>query len=164
MSEKIENIEEEVIKNDMQETASEPDYSRGGRIHHETQNDAENNAEKEEYKALNDEFLDYKSTDNKVLSEKVYAKIKEVYDPEIPVDIYELGLIYDIGITENNEVVVLMTLTAPSCPEAQTLPVMVENKVNELEEVNRTKVIITFEPPWEMSMMSDEAKLELGML
>lgn len=100
----------------------------------------------------------------KELENKVYAKIKEVYDPEIPVDIYELGLIYDISIMEENEVVILMTLTAPNCPEAEALPKTVEDKVMELEEVDEAKVILTFDPPWDMSMMSDEAKLELGFL
>ncbi|GAB5464778.1 MAG: hypothetical protein Kapaf2KO_02140 [Candidatus Kapaibacteriales bacterium] len=98
------------------------------------------------------------------LEKKVEEKIKEVYDPEIPVNIWELGLIYDISVTAENDVVVLMTLTAPNCPEAGGIPVTVENKVKELEEVNEVKAILTFDPPWDMSRMSEEAKLELGML
>lgn len=98
------------------------------------------------------------------LEKKVEEKIKEVYDPEIPVNIWELGLIYDISVTAENDVVVLMTLTAPNCPEAGGIPVTVENKVKELDEVNEVKAILTFDPPWDMSRMSEEAKLELGML
>ena len=136
--------------------------TQGGRI--DNSFTSEDSSSNEEYKTANEDFLDYSDSNNKELNKKVYAKIKEVFDPEIPVDIYELGLIYDVSITKQNEVVVLMTLTAPSCPEAQSLPVSVENKVKELEEVTDSKVIITFEPAWEMSMMSDEAKLELGLL
>lgn len=97
------------------------------------------------------------------LEEKVKEKIKTVYDPEIPVDIYSLGLIYDISVTENNEVVVLMTLTAPNCPEAGGIPKEVEMAVEELPEVEKAKAILTFNPPWNMDMMSEEAKLELGL-
>ncbi len=98
------------------------------------------------------------------LEKKVEEKLKEVYDPEIPVNIWELGLIYDMNITENNEVVILMTLTAPNCPVADMIPKNVEEKVNELEEVEKVKAIMTFDPPWDMSMMSDAAKLELGFM
>jgi FeS assembly SUF system protein len=97
------------------------------------------------------------------LEEKVIAQAKTVFDPEIPVNIYDLGLIYDISITEQNEVVILMTLTAPNCPEAGTLPGSVEMAVKELPEVKDVKVIMTFNPPWDQSMLSDEAKLELGL-
>jgi FeS assembly SUF system protein len=93
----------------------------------------------------------------------VVEKIKEVYDPEIPVNVYELGLIYDVSITQANEVVVLMTLTAPNCPEAGGIPIEIEEKIKELPEVTKVKTILTFNPPWEMSMMTDEAKLELGL-
>ena len=89
--------------------------------------------------------------------------IKTVYDPEIPVNIWELGLIYDIKVTENNEVVVLMTLTAPNCPAAEGLPKEVEEKIKMLPDVKDAKVIITFDPPWDQSMMSDAAKFELGL-
>ena len=90
--------------------------------------------------------------------------IKTIFDPEIPVDIYELGLIYDIMINENFDVKIIMTLTTPNCPVAETLPVDVEEKVKTVAGVKSAKVEITFEPPWSQELMSDEAKLELGML
>jgi FeS assembly SUF system protein len=114
----------------------------------------------------NQKFMDVKEREkaNADLEVKVYEKIKEIFDPEIPVNIYELGLIYDVSITEQNEVVVLMTLTAPNCPEAGGIPMEVERKVKELDEVKDSKALLTFDPPWDMSMMSEEAKFELGML
>jgi len=96
------------------------------------------------------------------LHEKVVNVIKEIYDPEIPVSIWELGLIYDIQITELNEVVVLMTLTAPNCPEAEGLPVTVQFDIKEIPEVKDCKVILTFDPPWDRSRMSEVAMVELG--
>lgn len=99
-----------------------------------------------------------------LIEEKCYEKLKEVFDPEIPVNIVELGLIYDITVAESSEVVVLMTLTAPNCPVADQIPREVEMKIMELEEVKDVKAIMTFDPPWDISMMSDEAKLELGFL
>ena len=98
------------------------------------------------------------------IEEKAYEKLKEVFDPEIPVNIVELGLIYDITVAENREVVVIMTLTAPNCPVADSIPRDVEMKIMESEEVVDVKAILTFDPPWDISMMSDEAKLELGFL
>ena len=91
-------------------------------------------------------------------------KFKTIYDPEIPVDIYELGLIYDAQINEEGEVKVLMTLTSPNCPVAESLPLEVEQKVEEIEFVTKAYVEITFEPTWDRDMMSEEAKFELGML
>jgi FeS assembly SUF system protein len=99
-----------------------------------------------------------------ILEQKVIEKLKEVHDPEIPVNIYELGLIYDISFTEEREVMILMTLTAPNCPVADQIPRDVEAKVEELEEIKDAKAMLTFDPPWDMSMMSDEAKLELGFM
>ena len=96
--------------------------------------------------------------------EKIIKTIKTIFDPEIPVDIYELGLIYDIMINENFDVKIMMTLTTPNCPVAETLPVDVEEKVKTVEGVNDVKVEITFEPAWSQDLMSDEAKLELGIL
>lgn len=96
------------------------------------------------------------------LEEKVIKAIKKVFDPEIPVNVYDLGLIYDISITAQNEVVVLMTLTAPSCPEAGVLPQKVEDSVKSLHDVTDAKVLLTFDPPWNKSMMSEAAQLELG--
>jgi len=106
--------------------------------------------------------------DNKIslleLEEKVIKVIKTVYDPEIPVDIYELGLIYDIQITENREVIVLMTLTAPNCPEAEYLPVELQEKIKRIPEVKDSRVLITFEPPYNRTLLSESAKLALGIL
>jgi len=98
------------------------------------------------------------------IGDKIIEVIKTIYDPEIPVDIYELGLIYDVFVNENNEVKILMTLTSPNCPVAETLPVEVEEKVKTLEEIKDAEVEITFDPTWTQDMMSEEAKLELGFL
>ena len=98
------------------------------------------------------------------LRELIIEAMKTVYDPEIPVNIYELGLIYEINISDNNDVHVLMTLTAPSCPAAGMLPGEVEEKVKAVPGVGIVNVEITFDPPWEMAMMSEEAKLELGYM
>ena len=100
----------------------------------------------------------------KHIEEQVIAALKTIYDPEIPVDIYELGLIYNIGIEENGHTVILMTLTSPSCPVAETLPPEVEQKVASVEGVTSAKVEITWEPAWDKSMMSEEAQLELGFM
>ena len=105
-----------------------------------------------------------KEFDPNIMGEKIIKVIKTIFDPEIPVDIYELGLIYDILINENFDVKIIMTLTTPNCPVAETLPVDVEEKVKTVAGVKSAKVEITFEPPWSQELMSDEAKLELGML
>ncbi|MBL4746363.1 MAG: DUF59 domain-containing protein [Flavobacteriaceae bacterium] len=98
------------------------------------------------------------------LGSKIIGQLKAIFDPEIPVDIYELGLIYDVMISDENDVKILMTLTSPNCPVAETLPVEVEEKVKELEEVKGCEVEITFDPTWTQDLMSEEAKLELGFL
>lgn len=98
------------------------------------------------------------------LGEKIVRVLKTIYDPEIPVDIYELGLIYDVFVNEDREVKVMMTLTTPNCPVAETLPLEVEDKVKSIEEVVDAEVEITFDPPWTQDLMSEEAKLELGIL
>ncbi len=98
------------------------------------------------------------------LGEKIVRVLKTIYDPEIPVDIYELGLIYDVLVNEDFDVKILMTLTTPNCPVAETLPLEVEEKVKSLNEVKSAEVEITFDPPWSQDLMSEEAKLELGML
>ena len=98
------------------------------------------------------------------LKEKVIEKLKTIYDPEIPVDIWELGLIYAVEILPINNVQITMTLTAPSCPAAQTIPVEVDQKVREVEGVNDVHVSVTWTPPWDKSMMSEAAQLELGFL
>jgi FeS assembly SUF system protein len=98
------------------------------------------------------------------LQEKVLAAIKTVYDPEIPVDIYELGLIYEINIYPINNVYIQMTLTSPSCPSAVVIPGEVEQKIKAIKGVNEVKVEVTFDPPYSQDMMSEAAKLELGFL
>ena len=102
--------------------------------------------------------------DTEALGEKILNVLKTIYDPEIPVDIYELGLIYDVFVNEDMEVKILMTLTTPNCPVAETLPLEVEEKVKSLDEVKSAEVEMTFDPPWSKDLMSEEAKLELGML
>lgn len=97
------------------------------------------------------------------LRDRVIETLKTCYDPEIPVDIYELGLIYEIQELPGNDLHIKMTLTSPACPVAETLPVDVENKLKAIPDVNNATVEITFDPPWEKDMMSEEAKLELGM-
>jgi len=104
------------------------------------------------------------SESNPDLGDKIVEVLKSIYDPEIPVDIFELGLIYDVFINENNGVKILMTLTSPNCPVAETLPIEIEEKVKTLEEVDTAEVEITFDPMWTQDMMSEEAKLELGFL
>ncbi|WP_203256165.1 SUF system Fe-S cluster assembly protein [Hyunsoonleella ulvae] len=105
-----------------------------------------------------------KEIDTAELGEKIVNVLKTIYDPEIPVDIYELGLIYDVFVNEDYDVKILMTLTTPNCPVAETLPLEVEEKVKSLNDVNDAEVEITFDPPWSQDLMSEEAKLELGML
>ena len=98
------------------------------------------------------------------LGDNVVKTLKTIYDPEIPVDIYELGLIYDVMVNEAYEVKILMTLTSPNCPVAESLPREVEDKVRSIDNVKSAEVEITFDPPWSKDLMSEEAKLELGML
>ena len=100
----------------------------------------------------------------KELEDNIVDKLKTIYDPEIPVDIYELGLVYEIRIDDEFEVDILMTLTTPNCPVAESLPVEIEEKVQLVEGVTKAQVTITFDPPWDQDMMSEEAKLELGFL
>jgi FeS assembly SUF system protein len=102
--------------------------------------------------------------DTGALGEKIVNVLKTIYDPEIPVDIYELGLFYDVFVNEDSDVKILMTLTTPNCPVAESLPMEVEEKVKSLDEVKSAEVEITFDPPWTQDLMSEEAKLELGML
>lgn len=102
--------------------------------------------------------------ETKNLGEEIIKEICKIYDPEIPVNIYELGLIYDVKISDDNDVMIEMTLTSPNCPVAESLPLEVEEKVRKISGINDVKVNIVFEPPWTKEMMSEEAKLELGML
>ena len=100
----------------------------------------------------------------KNLGEKIVKELKSIFDPEIPVDIYELGLIYDVFVNEDSEVKIMMTLTSPNCPVAESLPQEVEEKIKSIDEVKTAEVEITFDPPWTKDLMSEEAKLELGFL
>jgi FeS assembly SUF system protein len=97
------------------------------------------------------------------LTADIVAALKTVYDPEIPADIYELGLIYKIDVDDERHVAIEMTLTAPGCPVAGEMPMWVENAVNAVPGVSGTKVTLTFNPPWDKERMSEEAKLALGM-
>lgn len=98
------------------------------------------------------------------IKEKVIDKIKQVYDPEIPVDVYELGLIYEINVLPVNNVEIIMTLTSPSCPSAEQIPEEVKMCVKEIEGLNDVNVVLTFDPPYHQDMMSDAAKVELGFM
>lgn len=98
------------------------------------------------------------------LEEKIIEVLKSCYDPEIPVDIFELGLIYEIEIDDEANVIIKMTLTSPACPVAGSLPPEVEGKVASMEEVNSAKIELVWSPPWDKEMMSEEAKLNLGFL
>ena len=102
--------------------------------------------------------------DTEALGEKIVRVLKTIFDPEIPVDIYELGLIYDVFVNEDNDVKILMTLTTPNCPVAESLPQEVKEKVRELDEVNEVELELTFDTPWTRDLISEEAKLELGFL
>ncbi|MFT5885905.1 MAG: FeS assembly SUF system protein [Arcticibacterium sp.] len=98
------------------------------------------------------------------LKEKVIEAIKQVYDPEIPVDVFELGLIYEVKVFPVNNVFILMTLTSPSCPSAEAIPAEIEQKVREVEGVSDVSLELTFDPPYSQDMMSEVAKLELGFM
>ncbi len=102
--------------------------------------------------------------DAQLLGEKIVKVLKTIFDPEIPVDIYELGLIYDVFVNEDFDAKVLMTLTSPNCPVAESLPAEVKQKVKSIKGINQVEVEMTFDPPWTKDLMSEEAKLELGFL
>jgi len=95
---------------------------------------------------------------------EIVGILKDIYDPEIPVNIYDLGLIYDIDVNEEGKVEITMTLTAPNCPVADILPLEVKERIGTLPEVAEVDISLVFDPPWDQSMMSEEALLELGML
>ena len=97
------------------------------------------------------------------LKDKVIAEIKKIYDPEIPVNIYELGLIYDVKIEKDNSVKIKMTLTTPNCPVAESLPKEVKDTVMEITDVKKVDLDLVWDPPWDKSMMSEAAKLELNL-
>tara|TARA_B100001121_G_scaffold308667_1_gene333330 strand:+ start:349 stop:648 length:300 start_codon:yes stop_codon:yes gene_type:complete len=97
------------------------------------------------------------------VKDKVIEEIKKIYDPEIPVNIYDLGLIYDVTVDNNNKVYVKMTLTSPNCPVAESLPNEVKNGIKEIKDVTNVELDLVWEPPWDKSMMSEAAKLELNL-
>ena len=97
------------------------------------------------------------------IKDKVIAEIKKICDPEIPVNIYELGLIYDVSVDKKNKVYVKMTLTSPNCPVAESLPKEVKDSIKEIKEVNDVDLDLVWDPPWDKSMMSEAAKLELNL-
>ena len=103
-------------------------------------------------------------TDENTIREDIVKALQSVYDPEIPVSVYELGLIYDIIIKNNGDVDIIMTLTTPNCPEAQTIPEKIADVVSLVKGVNEVKVEITWEPPWTQDKMTEAAKLELGLM
>jgi FeS assembly SUF system protein len=103
-------------------------------------------------------------SDKKALKEDIIEELKTVFDPEVPVNIWELGLIYEINVTDDKEVNILMTLTSPNCPVAESLPMEVQQKAAAVPGVKEVDVELTFEPPWDETMISDEGKFELGML
>ena len=115
------------------------------------------------FKPNNNEEME-QEIDMNALGENIVRVLKTIYDPEIPVDIYELGLIYDVFVNEDREVKILMTLTSPNCPVAETLPMEIQEKVKSIDMVKDVEIELTFDPPWDKDMMSEEAKLELGML
>lgn len=98
------------------------------------------------------------------LGNKIIDRLKGIYDPEIPVNIYDLGLVYDIRVDDDATAHILMTLTAPNCPVAESLPLEVEDKVRAIDGIKNAIVEITFDPPWSQDMMSEEAQLDLGFL
>jgi FeS assembly SUF system protein len=106
----------------------------------------------------------YTDTEMQKIGEDVVDMLRTIYDPEIPVDIYELGLIYDVNVSDEGDVKIIMTLTSPNCPVAESLPEEVREKTRSVDSVNEVEVEITFDPPWNKDMMSEEAKLELGIL
>ena len=102
--------------------------------------------------------------DKGYIEQVIISKLQTVYDPEIPVDIYELGLIYNIKLEDEGDVEITMTLTSPACPVAESLPGEVRAKIKEIEEVKEVNINLVWEPPWNKDMMSEEAKLNLGFL
>ena len=98
------------------------------------------------------------------IESEILRVIKSIYDPEIPVNIYDLGLIYEVNVKDDNSVIIIMTLTSPNCPVAESLPIEVKEKVSLIKGVKDVELELTFEPPWDKDMMSEEAQLELGFL
>jgi len=106
-----------------------------------------------------------KNIDINQLGEQIIGAIKTVYDPEIPIDVYELGLIYDVMVNEDTlDVKIIMTLTTPNCPVAESLPAEVKEKVRSVDNVNEVELELTFDPPWNQELISEEGRMELGLL
>ena len=101
---------------------------------------------------------------SKALEQAIVDMLKTIYDPEIPVDVYELGLIYEVRINDGGDVKIDMTLTSPNCPVAESMPQEIKEKVESVEGVNAVEIEIVFDPPWDKDMMSEEARLELGLM
>lgn len=101
---------------------------------------------------------------SKALEQAIVDMLKTIYDPEIPVDVYELGLIYEVRIKDGGDVKIDMTLTSPNCPVAESMPQEIKEKVESVEGVNAVEIEIVFDPPWDKDMMSEEARLELGLM
>ncbi|HON20577.1 MAG TPA: iron-sulfur cluster assembly protein [Bacteroidales bacterium] len=100
----------------------------------------------------------------KALKNDIINVLKQIYDPEIPISIWDLGLIYDISFQNNKEVTITMTLTAPNCPEAENLPATIQQQIKNIPEIEKVTIQLTFSPPWSINKLSDAAKLELGFL
>ena len=120
-------------------------------------------ARREAEKAEQQKKMDEAISQGETVRDKVINALKEVYDPEIPVNIYELGLIYDVQVDEQNAVQIVMTLTSPACPVAQELPLEARRAAERVPEVSSAGVELTFDPPWSQEMMSEEARLHLGL-
>lgn len=147
---------DENVKGDVEETEADGALGRSGDDSRPKALSVAEGGTPVEGSALSQEELDE-------LTPEIVKALKSVYDPEIPADIFELGLIYNIDISDNRDVAVLMTLTAPGCPVAGEMPVWVENAVSAVPGVSGCKATITFDPPWDKSRMSDEARLALNM-
>ena len=102
--------------------------------------------------------------DKRILEDEIKSRLRTIYDPELPVNIYDLGLIYEFGVDDDYNVSITMTLTAPNCPVAESLPQEVREAIQQIKGIKDVKLEIVFEPPWDMEMMTDEARLELGFL
>lgn len=106
----------------------------------------------------------YKNDNPSPLEKQIISTLKFIFDPEIPVNIFDLGLIYEINVSENKDVHIVMTLTSPNCPVAESLPQQVKDEIERISEVTSVKIELSFDPPWDSDNISDEAKLDLGLL
>ncbi len=142
-----------------------PHSGKVDQIREELRNDTQSPDKPLVHQTLIDRAIDpSKTSGQKAIEEKVIAALRTVFDPEIPVNIYDLGLIYEVKVSDDARVEVKMTLTAPACPVAGTLPPEVEQKIENIDEVTSAKVELVWDPPWSRDRMSEEALLELGLL